>query len=107
MTAAMHELAQSISLEPGLIWKIWTENQEQSKAGGVYLFSDQASAQDYLDVRGRRLNSFGITGIDARFFDVNQPLTEINSRPLVHQIKHSKNTKKTACTSAGGQHNTT
>jgi len=34
MAIAMKELAQSISQEPGLIWKLWTENQEQSKAGG-------------------------------------------------------------------------
>lgn len=82
MATAMQELAQSISQEPGVIWKIWTENQEQSKAGGVYLFNDKASAQAYLDMHSKRLNSFGITGIDARFFDVNQPLTAINSGPL-------------------------
>jgi len=82
MSEAMQELAQSICLEPGLIWKIWTENKEQSKAGGVYLFSDQASALAYLEMHSKRLNSFGITGIDARFFDVNQPLTAINSGPL-------------------------
>lgn len=85
MTEAMRELAQSISREPGLIWKIWTENQEQSKAGGVYLFSDKASAQAYLEMHSKRLNSFGISGIDARFFDVNQPLTEINAGPVSGQ----------------------
>ncbi|CAG0976175.1 partial Putative monooxygenase YdhR, partial [Rhodocyclaceae bacterium] len=31
MSEAMQELAQSISKEPGLIWKIWTENKDQSK----------------------------------------------------------------------------
>lgn len=82
MSEAMQELAQSISQEPGLIWKIWTENKDQSKAGGVYLFKDKASAQAYLDMHSKRLNSFGISGIDARFFEVNQPLTAINSGPL-------------------------
>lgn len=82
MAIAMKELAQSISQEPGLIWKLWTENQEQSKAGGVYLFSDKASAQAYLDMHSKRLNSVGITGIDARFFDVNPALSEINAGPL-------------------------
>ncbi len=82
MSAAMQELAQSISQEPGLIWKIWTENQEQSRAGGVYLFKDLSSAQAYLDKHSKRLNGFGISQIDSRFFDVNQPLTTLNHGPL-------------------------
>ena len=45
MTAAMRGLAQSIAQEPGLLWKIWTENAERQEAGGIYLFTDPASAQ--------------------------------------------------------------
>ncbi len=48
----------------------------------MYLFSDKASAQAYLDMHSKRLNSVGITGIDARFFDVNPALSEINAGPL-------------------------
>lgn len=36
MTAAMRELAQSIADEPGLLWKLWTENETTGEAGGVY-----------------------------------------------------------------------
>ena len=39
MEHAMKPLADSIALEKGLIWKIWTENQSLKEAGGIYLFT--------------------------------------------------------------------
>lgn len=39
----MRGLASSIADEPGLIWKIWTENADENMAGGIYLFRDQGS----------------------------------------------------------------
>lgn len=52
MTAAMRDLAESIANEPGLKWKIWTENKKLSTAGGIYLFSfyrrkQRTSLSDY------------------------------------------------------------
>ena len=41
MVTQLAELAESIADEPGLIWKIWTENAQESTAGGIYLFSDE------------------------------------------------------------------
>lgn len=63
MSEAYADLAASISAEPGLLWKIWTENATEGTAGGIYLFADEASAR-------------------ALFFDVNQPLTSITRGPL-------------------------
>lgn len=37
MTQTMDTLSSSINQEPGFIWKIWTENKETQKAGGIYL----------------------------------------------------------------------
>ncbi|HRL20962.1 monooxygenase [Alcaligenes sp. SDU_A2] len=82
MSAAMRELAESIAQEPGLIWKIWTENQAERTAGGVYLFTDHAHAQAYLEMHTRRLNSFGIDGVQGRLFEVNHPLSEIDRGPV-------------------------
>ena len=42
MTAAMRGLAQSIAQEPGLLWKIWTENAERQEAGQRPGLPDQA-----------------------------------------------------------------
>ncbi|HSH23984.1 MAG TPA: monooxygenase [Massilibacterium sp.] len=77
MSKAYQELAESIEKEPGLIWKIWTENAETKESGGIYLFEDEASLQNYLDMHTKRLQSFGVTNIRVKIFDVNKPLTNI------------------------------
>ena len=81
MAAAMTGLAQSIAQEPGLIWKIWTENQAEGRAGGIYLFRDAASAARYQDKHTARLKAFGVEGIVARSFAVNPALTAITRGP--------------------------
>lgn len=78
----MQPLAESISQEAGLLWKIWTENPTTREAGGVYLFSDAIAAQDYLDMHSARLTANGVTGIRAKLFSVNHPLSVICKGPL-------------------------
>lgn len=82
MSAGMRELAASIAQEPGLVWKIWTENRDTSEAGGIYLFADRASAESYLDMHSARLRAFGVAAVNAKFFDVNVPLSQIDRAPL-------------------------
>ena len=82
MTAAMQELAQSIAQEPGLIWKLWTENRSAGEAGGIYLFADQPSAEAYLAMHSRRLKEFGIPQVNAKLFAVNEALSLIDRAPL-------------------------
>lgn len=81
MSAALAELAQSIADEPGLLWKIWTENAVTQVAGGIYLFTDEASAKAYLAMHTARLGHFGITDINAKIFDVNAELTRTTRGP--------------------------
>jgi hypothetical protein len=82
MAEAFADLARLIADTPGLRWKVWTENEATGESGGIYLFDDEASARAYLDEHTRRLEGFGITGIRARIFDVNEPLTAITRGPL-------------------------
>lgn len=82
MSEAMADLAASINDEPGLRWKLWTESPERYEAGGVYLFDDTASAEAYLAKHRARLNDMGVTGIEARIFTVNEPLSRINHGPV-------------------------
>ena len=81
MSAALADLARSIAQEPGLVWKIWTENAAEQLAGGIYLFTDSASADAYLAMHSARLASFGITGIRACKFEVNEALTRLTRGP--------------------------
>jgi hypothetical protein len=57
MAAQLGELASSIAEEPGLIWKIWTENPQERTAGGI-------------------------AEIRARVFAVNSSLTSTTHGPL-------------------------
>lgn len=81
LAAAVSELAQSIRNEPGLRWKIWTENDETKEAGGIYVFDDRAAAQAYVQKHSERLKSFGITSFNVKIFDINEALTRITNGP--------------------------
>lgn len=76
-TAILTPLAQNIAQTPGLIWKIWTENPVTQEAGGIYLFEDEASLDAYLAMHTARLQGMGIGQINAKKFQVNEPLTQI------------------------------
>ena len=82
MTAAMGDLAQDIAGETGLVWKIWTENQETGRAGGIYVFETPEAAAAYTEKHSARLAAFGITGINAQSFGVNDALSAITRAPL-------------------------
>ena len=82
MSEAYADLTASIATEPGLVWKIWTENATEQTAGGIYLFSDEASARAYATMHTKRLEGFGVTGIRALYFDVNEPLTATTRGPV-------------------------
>lgn len=82
MTAAMDGLAQSIAQEPGLLWKVWTENAETGEAGGIYLFSNRPDAEAYLAMHTARLKQFGIPVVNGKIFAVNQALSRIDRAPL-------------------------
>ncbi len=82
MTTAMEGLAQDIAGEPGLLWKIWTENPDTGRAGGIYLFGSAEQAEAYRAKHAARLEAFGITGIVAHAFAVNDALSATTRAPL-------------------------
>lgn len=87
MSMAFQELAEDIATEEGLVWKIWTENAANKEAGGIYLFADEENATRYLEKHTARLAGFGITEINAKIFDVNEPLSLIDKAPLRSFVK--------------------
>lgn len=82
MSEALKEIANSIPNEPGFIWKIWTESEKESEAGGIYLFKDYETAEAYLKMHTERLKSFGIEEVNGKIFDVNERLSEITKGPI-------------------------
>lgn len=82
MSLALEGLAHSIAAEPGLVWKIWTENAAAGEAGGIYLFTDAASAEVYVAKHTARLAAFGVGEVNVKMFDVNDPLSRITRGPV-------------------------
>jgi hypothetical protein len=82
MAEGFKYLAHSIAKEEGLIWKIWTENKETKEAGGIYMFENLPALESYLDMHTKRVQSFGVTDIRAKIFDINEKLSAITKAPL-------------------------
>ena len=82
MAEAFSELAKSINVEEGFIWKIWTESPETKEAGGIYLFETKDTAEKYVKMHTNRLAGFGIAPVNAKVFEVNSTLTEITEGPV-------------------------
>ncbi|WP_440862771.1 monooxygenase [Staphylococcus shinii] len=72
------DLAESINHEPGFLWKIWTENESEQEAGGIYAFDNKTHANQYLEMHSQRIKSMGVPYVNAKIFDVNESLTKIN-----------------------------
>ncbi|MES2710049.1 MAG: YdhR family protein [Pseudomonadota bacterium] len=81
--AALSALAESIARDtPGLLWKIWTEDQAAGRAGGLYAFASRAEAEAYRVMHTARAAGRGATDICAHVWDVNAPLSTITHAPL-------------------------
>jgi hypothetical protein len=81
-TEALRPLAADIADQPGLLWKIWTEEPASGRAGGVYLFATRAAAEAYHAMHAARLAARGVTGIEATYRGVNEALSLIDRAPL-------------------------
>ncbi|MES1965411.1 monooxygenase [Psychrobacter sp. AH5] len=73
----MQDLAKDIATEDGLVYKLWTENEETQEAGGIYVFDNLADANRYQAKHTERLQSFGFSGIRAKTFIINEELSAI------------------------------
>ncbi|AYO37637.1 MULTISPECIES: monooxygenase [Serratia] len=78
MSHQLVELAESINHEPGFIWKIWTENETNQEAGGIYLFQNEETALAYVKKHSARLKNLGVDEVSYKIFNVNEPLTNLN-----------------------------
>ncbi len=71
-------LAESINNEEGFISKVWIENPETGRSGGIYLFDKMINAKRYAEMHSERVKNIGATNILCEYFEVNIPLSEIN-----------------------------
>ena len=82
MAEQLKPLAESINQEPGFLWKVWTESEKNHEAGGIYLFTVDKSGLANLEKESALLKNLGVEEVVAKFFDVNEPLSQINQAKL-------------------------
>ncbi len=75
LTVVMSDLAKDIAKEPGLISKLWIENEDTKEAGGTYLFTNLKDTERYFKKHKKRLESFGYKDIRGKIFLVNEELS--------------------------------
>ena len=73
-----------IAAVDGLRWKVWLMNEDESEAGGIYLFEDSASLDAYLNgpiMAGVSAHP-ALSGFSVKRFDVMEALTAVTRGPV-------------------------
>ncbi len=81
-TEALKPMAEDIAKAPGMIWKIWTEDREAGRAGGVYLFETRALATAYAEAHRVRLAKRGVMEMVSEYRTINPVLSRIDRAPV-------------------------
>ena len=71
-TRLAEHVAPHIASVPGLIWKVWLIDETRGRAGGAYLFANDAAATTYLEGPGivQLRNNPAVRDVSIRRFDV-------------------------------------
>ena len=84
MDAMVSDRAEAIAVVAGMVWKIWIINDEEKETGGLYLFSDESSLDDYINgplIDGLK-NSPAISDITIKKFAFLEAATSITHGPV-------------------------
>jgi hypothetical protein len=75
----------------GLIFKIWIVADDGTRAGGLYLFRDRASAERYVNspLVQKLAASPAIRGLDVRVTAVHVGLSAHTAAPLLEELRAS------------------
>lgn len=81
---AVSPLAEKFAAVGGLRWKIWLMNEEESEAGGIYLFDDEASLKAFLDgpLAAAVSSHPALSDMSVKRFDSMDSLTKITRGPV-------------------------
>ena len=68
----------------GLQWKIWLDDENDQRSGGIYCFADRATAQSYVDgpIVARMKANTALADLQIRIFDVRARQSEITHAPV-------------------------
>lgn len=81
---AVSELAPLFAQVPGLRWKIWILNENESEAGGICYFEDSGALETYLsgELADEVTSHPALSEMSVKQFDVLEDLTSITRGPV-------------------------
>ena len=81
---AVSPLADKFANVPGLKWKVWILNVEKSEAGGIYMFENQASLDEFLaGPLAKTVTSHpALSDFSVKQFGIMEDITKITRGPL-------------------------
>ncbi len=81
---AVAPLAEQFAAVPGLRWKIWIINEDESEAGGLYMFEDDAALQTFLasDLAATVTSHPALRDFSVKPFKVMEEQTTITRGPV-------------------------
>ena len=81
---AVAPLADKFANLPGLKWKVWILNAENSEAGGIYMFDNQASVNEYLAGPLAKIVTThpALSNFSIKQFAIMKDVTKITRGPL-------------------------
>jgi len=81
---AANSLAPQFASVDGLRWKVWTINEAENEAGGVYYFDDESSLQAYLDgpLAAAVQSHPALSEMSVKQFEVMDDVTAITRGPV-------------------------
>ena len=81
---AAASLAGEFAKIPGLRWKIWTINEADSEAGGVYLFESESALKAFLSgpLAAQVINHPAFSDLTAKPYDVMGDVTTTTRGPV-------------------------
>jgi hypothetical protein len=77
----MQAWVQEAAEFPGLIWKIWIDNEERGEYGGIYLFEDEQSLENYLD-SDSMAQTQRMRDVSIKRFDIAEEPTRMTRGPI-------------------------
>ena len=77
-------MAQEFAEVPGCVWKVWLINEKESEAGGIYLFSDEASVEQFKGspLVASVLGHPALSDFNIKQFEVSEKVSRVTRAPL-------------------------
>ena len=77
-------MAQDFADVPGCLWKVWLMNEKDNEAGGIYLFGDEASVENFKGspLVASVLSHPALSDFSIKQFDVLDEISRVTRAPL-------------------------